>query len=78
MRQAYPSTGGPKSGRAMKTVVLGPKVPDGAAREAVQVSCERPPSMQVTRADLVREVVETLPDDYLVDRAPNEHLTWPS
>lgn len=52
------------------TMLRPPRLRDGAAKGAVRVSDERPPSMQVTRADLARKVVETLADDSLVGRAP--------
>ena len=47
-----------------------PRLRDGAAKGTVRMSYERPPSMQVTRADLARKVVEALADDSLVGRAP--------
>ena len=52
------------------TMLRPPRLRDGAAKGSVRVSYERPPSMQVTRADLARKVVEALADDSLVGRAP--------
>jgi putative NADH-flavin reductase len=52
------------------TFLRPPRLVDGAAKGTVRVSHERPPSLQVTRADLARKVVEAIGDDGLVGRAP--------
>jgi putative NADH-flavin reductase len=52
------------------TMLRPPRLVDRPAKGAVRTSFERPPSIQVTRADLARKVVEALSDDSLVGRAP--------
>lgn len=59
-----------KGSRLRWTFVRPPRLVDGAAKGTVRQSHEKPPSMQITRADLARKVVEALTDDGLVGRVP--------
>jgi putative NADH-flavin reductase len=52
------------------TMLRPPRLVDGAAKGVVRESFEKPPSIQITRADLARKVVETLGDESLVGRSP--------
>lgn len=59
-----------KGSRLRWTFVRPPRLVDMAAKGTVKPSHEKPPSLQVTRADLARTVAEALSDDGLVGRAP--------
>ncbi len=52
------------------TMLRPPRLVDGPAKGAVKMSFEKPQSIQITRADLARMVVEALGDERLVGRAP--------
>ena len=52
------------------TMLRPPRLVDGEPKGEVKLSFERPQTIQITRADLARKVVEALGDDSLVGRAP--------
>lgn len=52
------------------TMLRPPRLVDGPAKGEVKVSFERPQTIQITRADLARKVVEAIGDDGLGGRAP--------
>jgi putative NADH-flavin reductase len=52
------------------TMLRPPRLVDGPAKGQVRTSFEKPPTIQITRADLARKAVEALVDDSLAGRAP--------
>lgn len=59
-----------RGSRLRWTMLRPPRLVDGPAKGEAKLSFERPPSIQITRADLARKVVEAIGNDSLVGRAP--------
>ena len=59
-----------RASRLRWTMLRPPRLVDGEPKGEVKVSFERPPSLQIIRADLARRVTEALTDESLVGRVP--------
>lgn len=59
-----------RNSRLRWTMLRPPRLLDGEAKGEVKISFERPPTIQITRTDLARKVVEVLTDDALIGRVP--------